>query len=92
MIRNTPRGATIYGIDLGKNIFHVVGTDPAGDVVQRVKFRRDTLLVFFERAKQALAGMEACPRLAMAGEIAASDGTHRPDHSGQLVKPYCKVE
>ena len=24
MIRNKPRGATVYGIDLGKNIFHVV--------------------------------------------------------------------
>jgi transposase len=43
MIRNKPRGATI---DLGKNIFHVVGTDSAGNVVQRVKFRRDTLLAF----------------------------------------------
>ena len=61
MIRNTPRGATVYGIDLGKNIFHVVGTDPAGNVVQRLKFRRDTLLTFFARANPALVGMEACP-------------------------------
>jgi transposase len=61
MIRNKPRGATVYGIDLGKNIFHVVGTDSAGNVVQRVKFRRDTLRAFFERAERALVGMEACP-------------------------------
>ena len=61
MIRNKPRGATVYGIDLGKNIFHVVGTDPAGNVVQRVKFRRDTLRAFFERAERAVVGMEACP-------------------------------
>jgi hypothetical protein len=40
MIRNKPRGATVYGIDLGKNIFHVVGADPAGNIIQRVKFRR----------------------------------------------------
>ena len=46
MIRNKPRGATVYGIDLRKNIFHVVGTDSAGNVVQRVKFRRDTLRAF----------------------------------------------
>ena len=44
MIWNKPRGATVYGVDLGKNIFHVVSTDPAGNVIQRVKFRRDTLL------------------------------------------------
>jgi transposase len=50
MIRNKPRGAAVYGIDLGKNVFHVVGTDAAGNVIQRAKFRRDTLLVFFEHA------------------------------------------
>ena len=54
MIRNKPRGATVYGIDLGKNIFHVVGTESAGNVVQRVKFRRDTLRAFFERAERAV--------------------------------------
>ena len=52
MIRNKPRGAAIYGIDLGKNIFHVTGTDAAGNVVQRVRFRRDTLLAFFEHAER----------------------------------------
>lgn len=33
MIRNKPRSAAVYGIDLGKNIFHVVGTDATGTVV-----------------------------------------------------------
>jgi len=27
MIRNAPRDASVYGVDLGKNIFHVVGLD-----------------------------------------------------------------
>jgi hypothetical protein len=26
---------------VGKSIFHVVGTDPAGTVLERVRFRRD---------------------------------------------------
>jgi hypothetical protein len=43
MIRNKPRGATVYGIDLGKNVFHV-GADPTGAIVQRANFRRHTLL------------------------------------------------
>ena len=30
MMRNKPSGAVVYGVDLGKNLFHVVGTDPAG--------------------------------------------------------------
>ena len=40
---NKPRGAAIYGVDLGKNLFHIVGTDNSGNMVQKVKFRRDTL-------------------------------------------------
>jgi hypothetical protein len=63
MIRNKPRGATVYGIDLGKNIFHVVGTESAGNVVQRVKFRRDTLRAFFERAVASGGGDGSLPRL-----------------------------
>jgi len=48
--RNKPRLAAVYGIDIGKNIFHVVGLGDDGSPVQKVKFRRDTLLEFFERA------------------------------------------
>ncbi len=61
MIRNMPRDAAVYGVDLGKNLFHVVGLDTSGAVIQRLKFRRDTLLTFFERAARAVVGMEACP-------------------------------
>jgi hypothetical protein len=50
MIRNAPRNAAVFGVDLGKNVFHVVGLDERGAVIQRVKFRRDALLTFFERA------------------------------------------
>ena len=29
--RNAPRPAAVYGVDIGKNIFHVVGLDSGGD-------------------------------------------------------------
>ncbi len=61
MIRNKPRDAVVDGVDLGKNAFHVVGLDAAGAPIQRAKFRRETLLQFFGRAKLAIVGMEACP-------------------------------
>ena len=48
--RNVPRSAAVYGIDIGKNIFHVVGLGSDGVPVQKVRFRRDTLLQFFERS------------------------------------------
>lgn len=50
MVRNAPRDAAVFGVDLGKNVFHVVGLDDRGAVIQRVKLRRETLLAFFERA------------------------------------------
>ena len=59
--RNKPRPAAVFGVDIGKNIFHVVGVDTTGQPVQKVRFRRDTLLQFFESAEPALIGMESCP-------------------------------
>lgn len=62
MERNKPQNCAVFGFDIGKNLFHVVGLDGTGTPIQRVKFRRETLLQFFERADRTLVGMEACPR------------------------------
>jgi transposase len=60
-MRNKPREAAVIGVDIGKNLFHVVGLDATGAPVQKATFRRDTLLQFFERAIATVVGMEACP-------------------------------
>ena len=91
MIRNKPKGATVYGVDLGKNVFHVVGTDKAGNIIQRVKFRRDTVLAFFQQAAPALVGMEACPGAQwLARKLQAMGHTVRVVPA-QFVKPYVKT-
>lgn len=36
MLRNKPKGAVTYGIDIGKNLFHVVGVDADGKPIQKV--------------------------------------------------------
>jgi transposase len=89
MIRNKPC-ANVYGIDLGKNVFHVVGTDQAGSIVQRVKFRRETLLAFFERAEPALVGMEACPGPQWLARKLQVLGHKVRIIPAQFVKPYVK--
>jgi transposase len=90
MMRNKPRGAAVYGVDLGKNLFHVIGTDVAGSIVQRAKFRRETLLTFFERAQPATVGMEACPGSQwLARKLQAMGHTVRIIPA-QFVKPYVK--
>ena len=75
MIRNAPRDAAVFGIDLGKNVFHVVGLDERGAIIQRVKFRRDALLTFFERAARTVVGMEACPGSQWLARKLSGDGT-----------------
>jgi transposase len=89
-MRNKPRDAAVYGIDIGKNLFHVVGVDASGAPVQRVRFRRDTLLQFFERAAPAIVGMEACPGSQwLARKIQLFGHTVRIVPA-QFVKPYVK--
>ena len=89
-IRNKPRNAPVYGIDLGKNVFHVVGIDETGQPIQKASFRRETLLQFFERAAPALVGMEACPGSQwLARKLIALGHTVRIIPA-QFVKPYVK--
>lgn len=90
MMRNKPRGAAVYGVDLGKNLFHVVAADAAGQVIQRAKFRRETVLLFFERAAPAVVGVEACPGSQwFARKLQAMGHTVRIIPA-QFVKPYVK--
>src|SRR5262245_57633820 len=90
VMRNRPRNAAVYGIDIGKNIFHVVGINIDGLPIQRVRLRRETLLQFFERAEPAIVGMEACPGSQwLARRIEALGHTARIIPA-QFVKPYLK--
>jgi hypothetical protein len=52
ILRNKPMGATIYGIDLGKNTFHIVGVDSAGRPMQRITLSRAAIFNFFSNASK----------------------------------------
>ena len=89
-MRHKPCGAVTYGVDIGKNTFHVVGTDAFGQIIQKANFRRQTLLTFFEQAQPALVGMEACPGSQwLARKLQALGHTVRIIPA-QFVKPYVK--
>lgn len=76
------------GIDLGKNVFHLVCMDDAGEIVKRRKCTRPQLFAFFANLEPVLVGMEAC---ASAHFIARTlvelghDARLMPAHS---AKPY----
>lgn len=89
-MRHKPMGATVYGIDLGKNTFHVVGTDTYGRQLQRITLSRATIFTFFANAPAALIGMEACPGSQwLARRLEALGHTVRIIPA-QFVKPYVK--
>jgi transposase len=89
-IRNQPRDAAVFGVDIGKTVFHVVGLDSAHAPIQKATFRRETLLQFFERASPVLVGMEACPGSQwLARKLQAMGHTVRIVPA-QFVKPFVK--
>jgi transposase len=89
--RNKPKPAHVFGIDIGKNIFHVVSIDATGLPVQKVRFKRETLLQFFERAEPALIGMESCPGSQWLARKLHAVGHEVRIMPAQFVKPYVKT-
>src|SRR4051812_39094118 len=51
---------TIIGIDIGKEVFHLVGFGADGKITFRRKIRRLGLKDAFERLAPCIVGMEAC--------------------------------
>ncbi len=48
------------GIDIGKDVFHLVGFDPVGNLVLRRKIKRLALVSEFKKLPRCIVGMEAC--------------------------------
>lgn len=89
-IRNQPRDVAVFGFDIGKTVFHVVGLDAGHAPIQKTTFRRATLLQFFERASPVLVGMEACPGSQwLARKLQAMGHTVRIVPA-QFVNPFVK--
>jgi transposase len=92
MIRNAPRDAAVFGVDLGKNLFHVVGLDCNGAIIQRAKFRRDAVLKFFAAASAAVVGVEACAGSQWFARKLIAMGHEVRIVPAQFVKPYVKSQ
>lgn len=90
MMRNKPKDCAVFGIDIGKTVFHVVGMDGKGMPVQKAKFRRDTLIQFFVQAQPTLVGMEACPGSQWLARKLRDLGHDVRIIPAQFVKPYVK--
>lgn len=58
--RHDTADATVIGIDIGKDVFHLVGFDRDGNLVLRKKIKRLALVSTFENFPRCIVGMEAC--------------------------------
>jgi transposase len=81
--------ATI-GIDLGKNIFHIIGFDRRGAVVLRQKRSRHQLESSLANIAACLIGMEACSGAHHLGRKLEAMGHQVRLMPAQYVKPYLK--
>jgi transposase len=89
-MRNQPLGAVVYGIDLGKTRFDVVGCEMQQGF--RSSVRSSYVMPFFTAVPKALIGMEACPGRAVDGTKAEPARPHGPDHSSTIREAICEVE
>ena len=86
----TSETAMMFGVDIGKNVFHVLGLDVAGRPVFHWKFRRDALLRFFVNAPPATIGMESCPGSQWLARKLQGLGHIAKLIPAQFVKPFVK--
>lgn len=55
-----PTELTVVGIDIGKDVFHLVGFGPNGQIVLRRKIKRMALNATFDKLPRCIVGLEAC--------------------------------
>ena len=90
MIRNKPRGATVYGVDFGKKSSTSSGLDSAGECGPAGEVPPRHAAAFFERAERSRGGHGRLPGSQwLARKLQAMGHTVRIIPA-QFVKPYVK--
>lgn len=81
----------IYGLDIGKSTFHLIGRDQHGHEVIRKKFSRSKLLEFFTNHQPSTIALEACSGAHWLGRQFQSQDHQVKLLPPQYVKPYVKT-
>jgi transposase len=90
MARKATDQVTTIGIDIGKNNFHLIGFDGAGNIVLRRQLSRSQVIVRLANLPPCLIGMEACVgahHLSRQLQALGHDARLMP---AQYVKPYLR--
>src|SRR3979411_863411 len=81
---------TTIGIDIGKNTFHLVGSDPRCAIILQQKVSRSQLERRVANIPRCLIGMEACSGSHHIGRQLAEIGHDVRLIPAQYVKPFLK--
>jgi len=81
---------TTVGLDLAKNVFHVVCFDQSGHQVKKRMLRRNQLPTFFANLQPCVVGMEACAGSHYWGRKLKQMGHEVKLIPPQYVKPYLR--
>ena len=78
------------GIDIGKDVFHLVGFDPVGNLVLRRKIKRLSLVSEFKKLPPCIVGMEACLSAHFVSRTLRDLGFEPRIISAKYTKPFVK--
>ena len=81
---------TTIGLDLAKNVFHVVGCDAHGKRVRRKQLRRGHMLRYLANLPPSLVGMESCASASYWARELQALGHAVKLIPPQYVKPYVR--
>jgi transposase len=81
---------SVRGIDIAKQLFHVVGMDDTGTVVWRKRLTRHALMPFIAQMPPVVIGMEACGGAHYWAGRLREHGHIVKLMAPQFVKPYVK--
>ena len=87
---STPSAVSTIGIDIGKNIFHLIGLDQRGHIVLQLKTSRGQLDRRLANVPRCLIGMEACSGAHHIGRRLEALGHDVRLIPAQYVKPFLK--
>lgn len=80
----------VYGIDIGKTVFHLVGLSKEGHIVVKKRLSRKQLITFTANMPACLIGMEACAGSHFLARVLRAQGHEVKLMPAEYVRPFVK--
>ena len=82
---------SVVGIDIAKQVFHLVGMDEQGTILVRKRLYRAQVMAFIAQLPPTLIGMEACGGAHYWARRFREHGHEIKLMAPQFVKPYVRL-